>query len=181
MSFYADVICKSPLFKTTQVVKDLAMLEPFTRAAVLAIIRDAAALGHDVRVSETYRSCERQAYLYRRGATKLKAVGCHHYGIAADLGIWDGGKYDPNGEHYRILVPIIEKHGLISGWDWGEPKKPHTFRDAGHVQRVAIARQPKLFAGAWYPDPSYSVLADLGRAPAVMVASAVKSPPKREV
>ncbi len=156
MSFYTDVIARSPLFHTTGAVNDLALLEPVTRAAVQAIVAEAKAMRHELRVLETYRSCERQAVLFGRGASKLKTVGVHHYGCAADLGLYILGRYIGAAEPYRFLVDLCAKHGLISGIDWGEPAKRHTFIDAGHVQRTAVQDQPRLFAGSWFPDPLYS-------------------------
>jgi hypothetical protein len=156
MSFYTDVLQKHPLFHTTKAVNDLALLEPVTRGAVLALIADAKALGHELRVIETYRSCERQALLFQRGATRLRNVGVHHYGLAVDLGLYVFGKYVGAAEPYRFLVDLCAKHGLISGLDWGQPNKPHDFIDAGHVQRVAVKDQPRLFAGSFYPTDAYS-------------------------
>jgi hypothetical protein len=156
MSFYSDVLAKSPLFRTTKAVNDLALLEPVTRAAVVAIIADAKAMGKDLRVLETYRSCERQAVLFQRKATRLKTVGCHHYGVAADLGLYVNGKYEGRAEPYRFLIELCAKHGLISGLDWGQPGKKNSFVDAGHVQRLAVKDQPRLFAGVFYPDPAYA-------------------------
>lgn len=156
MTFYADVICKSPLFRTTKQVSDPGMLEPVTRAAVQAIIADAKAMGHDLRLLETYRSKERQAVLFQRHATKLKQVGVHHFGLAADLGLYVNGKYEGRAEPYRFLIDLCQKHGLISGLDWGAPKAKHTFIDAGHVQRVTVKDQPRLFAGNWFPGADYA-------------------------
>lgn len=166
--FYTDVICKSPLFHTTEAVNSLDMLEPVTRAAVKAVLADAKFGGHDLRVLETYRSCERQAHLFQKHATRLRMVGVHHYGLAVDFGLYaEGNKYVGAAAPYMFLPKLLEKHGLISGLDWGMPAQKHTFIDAGHAQRIAVNRQPKLFAGAWYPDAGYQVLADLGRASSV--------------
>lgn len=170
MSFYTDVICKSPLFHTTNVVKDMAMLEPVTRAAVLAIIADAAAIGEKLVVLETYRSRERQLMLFRKGATKLKNVGVHHYGCAVDVGRMIQGRFDPIGEHYQFLVPLAMKHGMISGRDWGLPNVKHSFVDSDHLQRISLKDQPRLFAGSFYPDDGYHPLSDLGRTANTMLA-----------
>lgn len=156
MSFYSEVLQKHALFHTTKQVSDPMLLEPVTRAAVLAIIADAKALGHDLRILETYRSCERQAVLFQRGASKLKTVGCHHFGIAADFGLYVNGKYESRAEPYGFLVALCAKHGLISGIDWGQLGKKNSFVDAGHVQRVLVKDQRRLFAGGWFPDASYN-------------------------
>lgn len=154
-NFYKDVICKSPLFKSTTAVKTPDLLEPVTRAAVMAILSDAKAAGHDLRLVETYRSCERQAALFKKKATKLKDVGVHHYGLAADFGLYVNGKYIGAAAPYGFLVALCKKHGLISGIDWGKPGVKNTFVDAGHVQRCAVLDQRRLFAGSFYPDDGY--------------------------
>lgn len=163
MSFYTDVIQKDQRFRSIEPVRDLNLLEPVTRAAIQCIIADAAKAEHTLVVLESYRSKERQAYLFTKGATRLRNVGVHHYGLACDLGLQDGGKYDPNGQHYLFLRELTEGHGLIWGGDWGTPQAPHSFRDYDHVQRCSIQKQSELFDGVWYPDAAYNPLADYGR------------------
>lgn len=120
MSFYADVIKTSKWFGLDNFVcKDMDMLEPGTRAAVLAVMEAAKASGVELRVLETYRSQRRQARLFAQGATKLKVVGCHGYGVAVDFGVFIGGKYQTKNGPYVFLRKLARKHGLISGQDWG--------------------------------------------------------------
>jgi hypothetical protein len=163
VSFYTDVIKKDHRFGSLDTINDLALLEPKTREAVQAILSEGAAMGVHMRVLETYRSQARQHLLFTRGATQLKVVGCHGYGIAADIGIMTVKGMDPDGAHYDVLRRLAEKNGLISGSDWGEPEKPHNFRDYDHVQRIAVKRQESVFDGSWYPDANYDPLVDLGR------------------
>lgn len=169
-NFYTDVIQKSPLFRSTIAVDTLDLLEPVTRAAVRAILSEAKAAGHDLRVFETYRSCERQELLYQRHVTRLQHVGVHHYGLACDFQLFEKGQYVRAAAPYVFLITLAEKHGMISGIDWGEPGKKHDFIDAGHIQRVTKAREKSLFAGGWYPDLGYQVLADLGRSTQIQSA-----------
>lgn len=159
-NFYTDVIRKDPRFGTTQVVKDISLLEPGTRAKVAKLIVLAHDAGHELRVGETYRSQARQRTLFNRGLTKLKLVGCHGYGVACDLQLWVNGRYDPDGQHYAFFQPLCKQVGLISGIDWGTPKAKHDFKDWDHVQNVPIARQNDMFAGRWYPSPSYDPYTD---------------------
>lgn len=161
MSFYTDVIAKSPQFKNTARVADVMLLEPGTRAAVAAIIKDAKDLYHmDLMVFETYRSAERQLQLFNQGASKLKNVGVHHYGLACDIVKEIGGSPSWKGD-FTFLGPLAKSHGLIWGGDWGYPHKPHGFVDADHVQRCTVDRQPGLFKGAWYPDAQYDPYKEL--------------------
>ena len=138
------------------------MLEPGTRAAVSALITEAKDQGHDVRVMETYRSQCRQAYVYLHGFSQLKKVGCHGYGVGVDLGVFIDGKYEEDGDpHYKFLLPLARKHGLISGQDWGRPDLKHSFIDWGHVQRIPVFRQAQLFSGEWFPSEVYDPYKDL--------------------
>lgn len=161
MSFYANVIKKDPRFGSTECIKDIALLEPGTRAAVLAIIASAKAAGHELIVLETLRSPARQRMLYEQRKTELKNVGVHGYGLACDLGLIVGGKYDANGQDYSFLVAYAAREKMISGIDWGTPHLSHSFRDWDHVQRVPVFRQNALFAGSWYPPEDYDPHADM--------------------
>ena len=153
--FYTDVIKKDPRFKTTKIVSDVKLLEPVTRQLVQSIIDDAKAHGLELMVFETYRSQARQTQLFNQGATKLKTVGVHHYGLACDLVKSVGGKPSWKGD-FSLLGELAHAYGLIWGGDWGTPNVHHTFIDEVHVQRCSIKRQGSLFRGEWYPDASYN-------------------------
>ena len=84
-SFFEDVIKNDPRLDSVKRVNDMALLEPVTRAAIGNILADAKALGIDLMVFETYRSQARQQELFNQGASKLRVVGVHHYGLACDL------------------------------------------------------------------------------------------------
>src|SRR6185437_16528713 len=66
-------------------VADLNLLEPKTRSIIQTIIDRATQGGIPVMVFETFRSQERQAQLFAQGASTLKTVGVHHYGLACDI------------------------------------------------------------------------------------------------
>lgn len=158
-NFYTSVLRKSPNFTSPTRCNDMALLEPVMRRKVEAILRDAA--GHNVplRVYETYRSPARQQQLFRQGATKLRTVGTHGYGLAVDFVRVVKGQPSWEGD-FSILLKLCRAHSLISGIDWGHPGKPNSFVDSGHVQRITVARQNSLFNGEWYPDESYDPLPD---------------------
>lgn len=157
-NFHTDVLSKLEASGDPKVVyKELRFLEPGTRAAVSGILADAKKMGVDLRVTETFRSQVRQAYLFKKKATKLRKVGCHGYGLAADFAIFRNGKYQTQAGPYLFLLPLCRKWGLISGLDWDDdPRTPNRFMDAGHVQRITTDRQAALFAGRWYPPETYS-------------------------
>lgn len=154
MSFYDDVIKQSFYFNSPSLVHDMNMLEPNTRAAVQAILAEAAAAGEPLLVFETYRSVQRQEELFKRGATQLSEVGVHHYGLGADLVKSVNGSPSWKGS-FAFMSALAKKHGLVSGVDWGHPEVKHLFYDGAHVQRISVKDQDRLFAGEFYPDHSY--------------------------
>ncbi|WP_080589125.1 putative peptidoglycan-binding domain-containing protein [Rhizobium leguminosarum] len=158
-NFFLDVISKDSRFKTVDRIADAGLLEPRTRASVQAIIGDAKQLGINLMIFETYRSKERQKALFDQGATQLKNVGVHHYGLACDLVKNVNGQPSWKGD-FSFLRTLGHHHGLVWGGDWGEPSVPHSFVDSDHVQRVTKGRQASLFSGAWYPDGGYDPYQD---------------------
>jgi len=155
MSFFTDVVEKDPRFNSSKRINDMALVEPVTSAAVQKIIADARVLGFDMMVFETFRSQARQQQLFAQGATKLKTVGVHNYGLACDIVKVVGGDPSWKGD-FSFLGHLARKHGLIWGGDWGAPEQHHTFIDSVHVQRCSIGRQPALFRGEFYPDATYN-------------------------
>jgi hypothetical protein len=161
-NFYTDVIMNDPRFNTTKRIADPELLEPVTRDLVQAIIADAATNGMKLMIFETYRSQARQIALFNQGATKLRQVGVHHYGLACDLVKDVHGQPSWKGD-FSLLGALAKHHKLIWGGDWGTPGSVHTFIDDDHVQRVTIGRQASLFNGHWYPDENYDPYVDMAR------------------
>lgn len=159
-NFYQSVIMADSRFNSTKRIADPELLEPTTRELVQAVIADASANGMKLMIFETYRSQARQIELFNQGATKLKQVGVHHYGLACDLVKDIHGQPSWKGD-FSLLGSLARHHGLIWGGDWGTPGSKHSFVDTDHVQRVTLGRQARLFAGTWYPDQSYDPYADM--------------------
>lgn len=157
-SFYDTVIRNSKAFRSDNRYGGMDLLEPGTRAAVTALVQEAHEAGIDIRLLETYRSQTRQSALFMKGATQLRTVGCHGYGVAADFGVFVNGKYATNAKPYLFLRKLARKHKLISGLDWG--KAGPISWDSGHVQRVPVWRQSALFSGSWYPPVNYDPYED---------------------
>lgn len=159
-NFYTGVIMHDPRFNSTKRIADPELLEPVTRELVQAVIADAEANGLKLMIFETYRSQARQIALFNQGATKLKQVGVHHFGLACDIVKDIHGQPSWKGD-FSMLGALAKHHSLIWGGNWGTPGSTHTFIDTDHVQRVTIGRQARLFAGDWYPDASYDPSDDL--------------------
>lgn len=149
-NFYTDVISKSPQFYSPQRIDDLNLLEPSVRTAVLTIVQGAQAQGITIRPLETYRSQIRQAQLFIQGATKLKSVGVHHYGLACDFVKMVAGEPTWRGD-WTFLGDLAKQNGLVWGGDWGTAG-PHSFVDMDHIQACTLDQQAALFAGSWYPS-----------------------------
>jgi len=161
VSWYQEVIKHSAAFGLPTVCKSMELLEPGFRTALVALLAHAKGAGHELRVLETYRSPTRQEALYKAGATQLKSVGVHSFGLAVDLGLFLGGKYVQAAAPYNFLVNLAAKYQMISGINWGHDNKKATFVDAGHLQRVPVFRQPDLFAERWYPPRTYDPRLDM--------------------
>ena len=158
-NFYTDVISHDPNFNSVSRVFDPNLLEPITRDLVQNIIIAAGKMGIALMVYETYRSQARQQDLFNNGATKLRQVGVHHFGIACDIVRVVAGEPSWKGD-FSFLGQLAHSAGLIWGGDWGAPQIKHSFIDSVHVQRCTVARQADLFAGDWYPDDAYNPYSD---------------------
>jgi len=106
-------------------------------------------------IYETYRSQNRQQELFNNGATKLRTVGVHHYGLACDIVRVAAGEPCWKGD-FSFLGQLAHSSGLIWGGDWGAPEIKHSFVDSVHVQRCTVTRQGDLFTGVWYPNDAYN-------------------------
>lgn len=174
-NFYDTVIRNSKAFRSDAVCKDTSLLEPGTRAAVIALLAAASAQGIDLRLLETYRSQTRQSALFAKRVTQLRTVGCHGYGVAADFGVFINGRYAEDNKPYVFLRTMAREHGLISGQDWGHLKEGN-FVDSGHVQRIPVWRQAALFNGSWYPPENYDPYKDSAGSHPDVVASLGPAP-----
>ena len=89
--------------------------------------------GQDITFTETYRSNALQLKHFNNGASKIKANGMHHYGIAADSIFVVGGKKTYKGDVVG-LRKIYKENGLFILGMW----------DALHVQFIAVEDQAAL-------------------------------------
>jgi hypothetical protein len=172
-NFYTDIISHDARFDSLIRVDDPALLEPITRGLVERLVSAAKHAGTELMIYETYRSQDRQQKLFDNGATRLRTVGDHHYGLACDIVRSVGGEPCWKGD-FTFLGQLAQSCGLIWGGDWGAPMLKHSFIDSVHVQRCTVARQGDLFAGAWYPDETYNPYDD-----AQHLLAAVKKPSAR--
>jgi hypothetical protein len=82
------------------------------------LLRQCKAKGIPIKITETWRSPERQAELYKQGTTQIKTMGMHYYGVAFDVCV-DSlalGAYNP--DILREVGKIGKSLGLTWGGDW---------------------------------------------------------------
>lgn len=114
--------------------RSLRALSPDARGAFDTLLTAARAAGFEVRVTETYRSAERQAYLLRRGLTHT-ATSLHTDGRAIDVVIGNGRLFDRGNRArwiaFRRWAERFEggRFRLIgsadSSWDWPHIELPN--------------------------------------------------------
>jgi hypothetical protein len=116
----------------TKTNRDLNMLDPEMKRRIEATIADAKAQGIDLRPIETFRSQERQNYLYAQGRTRpgnivTNAKHSNHTrydangnpaGVAVDVVPFVNGKPDWNSKQWKQIGEIGKKNGLVWGGDF---------------------------------------------------------------
>jgi len=117
--------------------KAIATLLPATQRAARRFLRECALHGMDVRVISGTRTYAEQDEIYAQGRTKkpgpivTRARGGqsnHNFGLAFDVGVFEGGKYLPDGSEYSMIA-TLRPPGVEWGGDWpmslGGPDRPH--------------------------------------------------------
>lgn len=108
-------------------------LKPLVQRKADAVIKEMELLGHPVRITEGFRSMERQAQLYAQGRTAPGNIvtnakpgeSFHNYGVAVDFVFRKEG-YNASEALWQTLGTIGKKHGFEWGGDWqGFTDRPH--------------------------------------------------------
>lgn len=90
-------------------------------------------LGMPVRITEGYRSIERQNELYAQGRTAAGNIvtnarggqSLHNYGVAVDF-IFRREGYDATEAQWQLLGAVGKSQGFVWGGDWTSfVDKPH--------------------------------------------------------
>jgi peptidoglycan L-alanyl-D-glutamate endopeptidase CwlK len=114
--------------------KNIATLLEPVRPIARALVHAAAKEGITVKVISGTRTYAEQDALYAKGRTApgskvTNARGGysnHNFGVAFDIGVFDGAKYITDGPEYDRIGAIGKKLGLMWGGDWTSFKdKPH--------------------------------------------------------
>ncbi len=116
--------------------KTIATLHPEVRPYARTLVLKAAAIGITIKVISGLRTYAEQDALYAKGRTKpgrkvTNARGGysnHNFGIAFDVGVFQGSSYIPESPSYKAVGAL----GVELGLDWGGNWK--TIKDEPHFQ-----------------------------------------------
>jgi peptidoglycan LD-endopeptidase CwlK len=108
-------------------------LRPAAQEKAREFVAACLAAGITLKIISGTRTYEEQNALYEQGRTKpgnivTKARGgysWHNFGIAWDIGIFDGGRYLEESPLYAKAGAIGEKLGLEWGGRWKFSDEPH--------------------------------------------------------
>jgi hypothetical protein len=133
--FYLQKLMLQPKFNSIDANSDRALLFPGFNAKIETCIAryKASHPGQDVTFTETYRSNALQLKHFNNHASKIRANGMHHYGIAGDSIFVIGGKKTYKGDVVG-LRKIYQDNGLFILGMW----------DALHVQFLPVGEQATL-------------------------------------
>ena len=124
--------------------RTIATLLPQVQPLARALVESAASIGIAIKVISGTRTYDEQNALYEQGRTKPGSVvtnarggySNHNFGIAFDIGVFEGGRYVKESPAYKAVGALGMKLGLDWGGSW------RTIADEPHFQlRPAWARE----------------------------------------
>lgn len=116
--------------------KKIATLLPEVRPLARALVQKAADNGIRIRIISGLRTFAEQDALYAQGRTLPGRIvtnakggfSNHNFGIAFDIGVFEGGKYLGESPKYKAVGVLGAELGLEWGGNW------KTFADTPHYQ-----------------------------------------------
>jgi len=116
--------------------KVIATLLPEVQPSARALVTKAAADGITIKVISGLRTYDEQNDLYAQGRTKPGRIvtnargghSNHNFGIAFDVGVFEGGQYLDESPKYKAVGVL----GMDLGLEWGGNWK--TIQDEPHFQ-----------------------------------------------
>ena len=115
----------------TKTIRDISELAPNAQKACNLFMEECKRQGLNVLITETYRSQERQDYLYAQGRTrKGNKVTWTKNSRHTSRRAWDicknlkGHEYSDT-EFFHKCGEIARKFGITWGGDWSTPDMPH--------------------------------------------------------
>ena len=149
-AIYRSIVGEPPVSSGTTTLADersernIATLLPQAQPIARALIESAAAIGIAIKVISGTRTYEEQNALYEQGRSKPGRIvtnarggySNHNFGIAFDIGVFEGGRYLDESPAYKAVGALGMKLGLEWGGNW------KTIQDEPHFQlRPAWARE----------------------------------------
>lgn len=116
--------------------RNIGTLLPQVQPLARAIIESAAAIGIAIKIISGTRTYDEQNALYEQGRTKPGRIvtnarggySNHNFGIAFDIGVFEGGRHIEETPAYKAVGAL----GLKLGLEWGGNWK--TIQDEPHFQ-----------------------------------------------
>lgn len=126
----------------TKACRDLDELLPEVKKGAILFLDECKTKGLDVLVTETYRSQERQNYLYEQGRTrpgkkvtwtrKSKHTSRRAFDICKNV---NGCEYDNSDGFFKRCADIAVSIGFTAGYYWDKQDMPHIQLDVGkHIK-----------------------------------------------
>ncbi len=116
----------------SRVIKDISALLPNAQTAGNTFLKECEKQGLKVKVTETYRTQERQNELYAQGRTTSgKKVTWTLNSRHTSRRAWDicqnikGKEYDTSGGFFEKCGKVAERLGIKWGGRWKTPDRPH--------------------------------------------------------
>lgn len=149
-AIYRSILGEPPAATATTPLADersernIATLLPQVQPLARALIESAAAIGIAIKVISGTRTYDEQNALYEQGRSKPGRIvtnarggySNHNFGIAFDIGVFEGGRYLDESPAYKAVGAIGMKLGLEWGGNW------KSIQDEPHFQlRPAWARE----------------------------------------
>jgi len=114
----------------------IATLQPEVRPYARALVHKAAAAGITIKVISGLRTYDEQNGLYAQGRSRPGRIvtnarggySNHNFGIAFDVGVFEGAKYIPESSRYKAVGAMGVDLGLEWGGNW------RTIQDEPHFQ-----------------------------------------------
>jgi peptidoglycan L-alanyl-D-glutamate endopeptidase CwlK len=123
--------------------RNIVTLLPEVQPLARALVESAAAISIGIKIISGTRSYDEQNSLYEQGRTKAGRIvtnarggySNHNFGIAFDIGVFEGGRYLDESPAYKAVGALGMKLGLEWGGNW------KSIQDEPHFQlRPAWAR-----------------------------------------
>ena len=124
--------------------RTIATLLPQVQPLARVLVESAATIGIAIKVISGTRTYDEQNALYEQGRTNSGRIvtnarggySNHNFGIAFDIGVFEGGRYLEESPAYKAVGALGMKLGLDWGGSW------RTISDEPHFQlRPAWARE----------------------------------------